>query len=74
MRSGILLAAVVLSLVQIRATAAPFEIDFIETDELLLIYQDPFQTYLVPTSPRVFTIPSSFKSIFLTGIPAKERA
>ena len=34
--------------------AAPFEIDFIETDDLLLIYQDPFQTYLVPHVSKSF--------------------
>lgn len=54
MRSAILLTAFILSLVQIRAAAAPFEIDFIETDELLLIYQDPFQTYLVPHISKSF--------------------
>ena len=48
MRLGILLAAAMIGFVQVKAAAAPFEIDFIETDELLLIYQDPFQTYLVP--------------------------
>jgi hypothetical protein len=34
--------------------AAPFELDVVETDDLLLIYQDPFQTYLVPHVSRSF--------------------
>ena len=54
MRSGILFAATFFGLVQIQAVAAPFEIDFIETDDLLLIYQDPFQTYLVPHISKSF--------------------
>jgi len=29
-------------------TAAPFEMDVLETDELRLLYFDPFQTYLLP--------------------------
>ena len=54
MRSGTLLFVLLLSLVQTKATAAPFEIDFLETDDLLLIYQDPFQTYLVPHISKSF--------------------
>ncbi len=54
MRWGILLAGLVIGLSQTKATAAPFEIDFIETDDLLLIYQDPFQTYLVPHISKSF--------------------
>ena len=54
MRLGILLAAAMIGFVQVKAAAAPFEIDFIETDELLLIYQDPFQTYLVPHISKSF--------------------
>jgi hypothetical protein len=30
------------------ATAAPFEMDVLETDDLRLLYFDPFQTYLLP--------------------------
>ncbi len=28
--------------------AAPFEMDQLETDDFLLLYLDPFQTYLTP--------------------------
>jgi len=39
---------------QSQAGAAPFELDYIQTDNLLLVYQDPFQTYLVPHVTRSF--------------------
>lgn len=42
------------SLAQTDASAAPFEIDYLETDDLLLLYQDPFQTYLVPHISKSF--------------------
>ena len=32
----------------------PFELDVMETDDLRLIYQDPFQTYLIPHVSRSF--------------------
>ncbi len=35
-------------------SAAPFETDLLETDELRLLYFDPFQTYLVPHITRTF--------------------
>ncbi len=54
MRLNLLLAILFSCLFQAQATAAPFEIDFIETDDLLLIYQDPFQTYLVPHVSKSF--------------------
>ena len=34
--------------------AAPFELDVVETDHLRLLYQDPFQTYLVPHVSKSF--------------------
>ena len=36
------------------ATADSFEMDFVETDEVRLLYFDPFQTYLVPHVLRSF--------------------
>ncbi|RLD04260.1 MAG: hypothetical protein DRI65_11020 [Chloroflexota bacterium] len=41
-------------LVASQATAAPFETDLLETDDLRLLYFDPFQTYLVPHVTRTF--------------------
>lgn len=38
----------------VQATAAPFEMDVTETEELRLLYFDPFQTYLVPHIIRNF--------------------
>lgn len=37
-----------------QAIAKPFEMDVIETDDLRLLYFDPFQTYLVPHVVRNF--------------------
>jgi hypothetical protein len=36
------------------ALAAPFEMDVLETDDLRLLYFDPFQTHLVPHVARTF--------------------
>jgi len=36
------------------AASAPFELDVVETNDLRLIYLDPFQTYLVPHVTRSF--------------------
>ena len=41
-------------LFQLQATASPFEMDVLETDDLRLLYFDPFQTYLVPHVVRNF--------------------
>ena len=54
MRLKWLLATLFSCLFQAQVTAAPFEIDFVETDDLLLLYQDPFQTYLVPHASKSF--------------------
>lgn len=54
MRKGTLLAVLLFGTLQTQANAAPFELDYIQTDDLLLIYQDPFQTYLVPHMTRSF--------------------
>jgi len=36
------------------AVADPFEMDLLETDDLRLLYLDPFQTYLTPLVARTF--------------------
>lgn len=47
------------------AAADSFELDMVETEDLRLIYQDPFQTYLVPHVVRNFTNSVAFqKEIF----------
>jgi len=53
-RLGILVTVLFLGLTHAPANAAPFELDYMETDDLLLIYQDPFQTYLVPHISKSF--------------------
>jgi len=53
-RSGILFIALCINLVQSDVAAAPFELDVVESNDLLLIYQDPFQTYLVPHISKSF--------------------
>jgi len=53
-RKGSLLTVLFLVTLPTQAGAAPFELDYIQTDNLLLIYQDPFQTYLVPHVTRSF--------------------
>jgi len=40
--------------VQTQAEAEPFEMDVVETEDLRLLYFDPFQTYLVPHVVRNF--------------------
>ncbi|MFT5139685.1 MAG: hypothetical protein ACI9H8_000030 [Lysobacterales bacterium] len=47
------------------AYAEPFELDMIETDDLRLLYFDPFQTYLTPHTTRSFQNSIDFqKKIF----------
>lgn len=41
-------------LLQAQALAAPFEMDVLETEDLHLLYFDPFQTYLLPHVVRNF--------------------
>jgi hypothetical protein len=43
-----LLAALFSCVLPGQVSAAPFEMDVLETDELRLLYFDPFQTYLLP--------------------------
>lgn len=47
---GVLVGALFYNAVQ----AAPFELDMVETDELRLLYLDPFQTYLLPHVTRAY--------------------
>jgi hypothetical protein len=51
LRCGALLAAM---LVGAGAGAESLDLDVLETDDLRLIYLDPFQTYLVPHAARTF--------------------
>ncbi len=69
MRSGLLLITLFLGLVQTQATAAPFEIDFVETDDMLMIYQDPFQTYLVPHMSKSFHNSVEFQRYLFNWTP-----
>ncbi len=49
--AGLLLAGYLASA---PALADPFEMDVLETDDLQLLYFDPFQTYLTPLVARTF--------------------
>ncbi len=48
MRGRQLVAILFFCVFSIQLTAAPFELDVLETEELRLLYFDPFQTYLLP--------------------------
>jgi hypothetical protein len=49
----------------VTVSSAPFEMDMIETDDLRLLYFDPFQTYLTPHTTRSFQNSMDFqKKIF----------
>ena len=52
--------------------AAPFEIDFVETDDLLMIYQDPFQTYLVPHMSKSFHNSVEFQKYLFNWSPREK--
>jgi hypothetical protein len=54
------------------AMAAPFELDVVETDDLRLIYQDPFQTYLVPHVVRNYTNSFQFQK-YIFGWQPREK-
>ncbi len=51
---GLLLAVVMISTTPLSAAMKPFEMDVLETDNLRLLYFDPFQTYLLPHVVRNF--------------------
>lgn len=64
-RFRLVLAVVCLSFWQGPLQAAPFEMDVLETDELRLLYFDPFQTYLLPHVVRNFHNSNEFqKTVF----------
>ncbi len=52
--------------------AAPFEMDVLETDDLRLLYFDPFQTYLVPHVVRNFHNSYEFQK-YLYGWQPQEK-
>ena len=52
-----------------RLAADPFELDVVETEDLRLIYQDPFQTYLVPHVVRNFTNSYAFQKYIFDWEP-----
>lgn len=72
MRFRFLFVALLGCLLQSPATAAPFEMDVLETDDLRLLYFDPFQTYLVPHVVRNFHNSYEFQK-FLFGWEPKEK-
>jgi hypothetical protein len=49
--------------------AEPFEMDVVETDEVRLLYFDPFQTYLVPHVLRNFPNSLQFQKATFDWIP-----
>ena len=69
MRLKLLLVTLISCSFQVQVTAAPFEIDFTETDDLLLIYQDPFQTYLVPHVSKSFHNSLAFQRYLFDWVP-----
>ena len=59
----------VASLVSVPAAAAPFVMDFIETDDFRLLYLDPFQTYLTPHVARTFENSLDFQRRIFDWVP-----
>jgi hypothetical protein len=53
-------------------SADPFEMDVVETDELRLLYFDPFQTYLVPHVVRNFHNSLAFQKRVFDWEPAEK--
>ncbi len=72
MRFKFLLATFLTCLLQLQATAAPFEMDVLETDELRLLYFDPFQTYLLPHVVKNFHNSYEFQK-YLFGWQSNEK-
>ncbi len=52
--------------------AEPFELDVVETEDLRLIYQDPFQTYLIPHVVRNYTNSFAFQK-YIFGWQPEEK-
>ncbi len=69
MRLRGILAVFLACLFQLQATAAPFEMDVLETDDLRLLYFDPFQTYLVPHVVRNFHNSLQFQKYIFGWVP-----
>ena len=51
------------------AKAEPFELDYLETEDLFLIYSDPLQTYLVPHVVRSFHNSYEFQKYIFDWTP-----
>ena len=49
--------------------AGPFEMDVLETDELRLLYFDPFQTYLTPHVTRTYHNSLEFQKYIFDWTP-----
>jgi len=52
-----------------QAFASPFELDVLETDDLRLLYLDPFQTYLLPHITRTFHNSLEFQKYIFDWVP-----
>ena len=50
--------------------AGPFEMDVLETDELRLLYFDPFQTYLTPHVTRTYHNSLEFQKYIFDWTPS----
>jgi hypothetical protein len=72
-RLRLLLAVGFCCVLQSQADAKPFEMDVLETDDLRLIYFDPFQTYLVPHVVRNFHNSYQFQK-YLFGWEPQEKS
>ena len=59
--TGLVCAALCACLTAHAAPFKPFEMDVVETHDLRLLYQDPFQTYLVPHTIRNFENSMAFQ-------------
>jgi hypothetical protein len=55
-----------------QATTAPFEMDVLETDDLRLLYLDPFQTYLSPHVVRNFHNSYDFQKQLYGWVPQEK--
>lgn len=72
MRFGLLLSILISCLFHVRVIAAPFELDVLETDDLRLLYFDPFQTYLLPHVVKNFHNSHEFQK-YLFGWQPREK-
>jgi len=72
-RLRLLLTVGLCCVLQTQVEAKPFEMDVLETDDLRLIYFDPFQTYLVPHVVRNFHNSYEFQK-YLFGWDPQEKS